>query len=321
MRVLFCNVGWMEHYQGLNSRDQIARGGAYVDEYGRGFEVCNFAAHKGVLYGYVQPPGEQIDIERMGAGPNDESIDGITVVWTATRSNGGTVVVGWYKDATVFRNCQKWSKRPASQRRNGIDEYWITAPSDQGRLLPVDERTLKIPRRVKGGMGQSNVWYADKPENAATVKQVLSLIRGRKVAATGAKGRKGKQDQERKAKIEQAAIRLCCRYFGDLGYAVNSVEQDNVGWDLEATLQRSLLQIEVKGLSGNSISVELTPNEYEAFSKKSDQYRLAVVTNALSSPELFICRYSKEKGAWVIDDQPERSIQIKTKQSASVKCV
>ncbi len=99
------------------------------------------------------------------------------------------------------------------------------------------------------------------------------------------------------------------------------MEKDNVGWDLEAISGKTTLRIEVKGLSASTFAVELTPNEYKAFSEQSDAYRLAVVINALDSPELFICRYSIEREGWVVDDKKNMSLQIETKQSASIKCI
>ena len=196
MRILFCNVGWMELYQGLKKGDQIIGGGSYVKDEGRGHEVCNFAPNRNVLYGYVQPRGAQIDIDRIGAEPYDDFVSGVTVVWTATRPTGGTSVIGWYKDATVFRDYQKFSNRPAVHRENGIDGYWITASLNNAKLLPVDERILEIPRQVKGGMGQSNVWYADKPESVPIVKKVLQLVGGKRVKAEGIN--KGKKENKTK---------------------------------------------------------------------------------------------------------------------------
>ena len=147
MAIIFCNIGWMERYQGLRDGDEIVGGGSYVKKEGRGHEICNFAPNRNVLYGYVQPPGAQIDIERIGASADDESISGVTVIWTATRPTGGTAVVGWFKNATVFPEYQEFPKPPEIQKQNGIDGYWISAPSDQANLLPVDERTLEIPRQ------------------------------------------------------------------------------------------------------------------------------------------------------------------------------
>lgn len=321
MAIIFCNVGWMERYEGLGHGDQIIGGGSYVKEEGRGHEICNFAPSRNVLYGYVRPPGEQIDIERIGASADDESISGVTVIWTAKRPKGGTVVIGWFKNATVFRKYQKFHKPPAIQKQDGINGYWIKAPSDQAKLLSVDERTFEIPRKVMGGMGQANVWYADKPESASIVKDVLNLVGGKRKKPEAVNVHKGKLNQERKARIEKNAIRLCCEYFEGLGYTVESVEKDNFGWDLEASWGKTLLRIEVKGLSGSVFSIELTPNEFKAFAEQADSYRLAVVTNALESPELFICRYSKEQNEWIIDGKTKKSLKIEIRQSASIKCI
>lgn len=215
MTLLFCNVGWMEHYQGLGSGDEISGGGAYVKKQARGDEVCNFSEVDGTLYGFVQPRGQQIDIDRIGAAPEDESVSGVTVVWTATRPTGGTAVIGWYKDATVFRNYQKFRPAPEPQSQNGIDGYWIRGSSSSNRatLLGVDERTCEIPRRVKGGMGQSNVWYADSPQSGPIRERVHDLLSGKRTKASTKRIASRKQDQERKVKIEEAAVRACCDHF------------------------------------------------------------------------------------------------------------
>lgn len=319
MPILFCNVGWMERYQGLRSGDHISGGGAYVKKEGRGHEVCNFSPDNDTLYGYVQAPGVQINLDRLGANSGDASIAGTTVVWTATRPGGGTTIVGWYKDATVFRNYQQFKKTPRAQSQNGVDGYRITAPVGSATLLPMDARVFEIPRQVKGGMGQSNVWYADSPESSPLVKKVRKWIEGGKYPRKPKQGKP--QDQERKVKVEKAAIRVCCTHFENLGYAVVSVEKDNVGWDLVAKSGRSSLRIEVKGLSGSEFSVELTPNEYKAFTQQASDYRLAVVTNALGSPCLSICRYSDEQAAWLVEDNDGRALDIKVKQSASITCI
>lgn len=320
MKIIFCNIGWMERYQGLSETDQITGGGAYVVEEQHGVEVCNFAPSGGFLYGNVQPRGRQINIKRIGAKRGDTEISGVTVFWTASRPTGGTVIIGWYKNATVFLDPQPISKHAKLHRRNSVESYWIRTRSNQGALLPVDRRTLEIPRRVRGGMGQSNVWYADSDNSLINevVNDALKLVRGKRTKPASAKGRRGKQDQDRKVQIEWAAIALCRKYFEDLGYEVKTVEKDNRGWDLEAKSGRTLLQIEVKGLSGDSIAVELTPNEYNAFSEKSDRYRLSVVTNALESPKLFVCRFSKERNAWIVNDSLDGVLKIDIKESAAI---
>lgn len=173
MKILFCNVGWMRDYNGITG-DSIERGGSYNNK-AIGHEVCNFSSIGGKVFGYVQPTG-QIKIERLGADKNASSISGVTVVWTAGPKIGGTAVIGWYKNATVYRYYQELQNRKKIQKKNKLTHYRIEARAEDTTLLPPEERDLLIPRAVKGGIGQSNVWYADSPESKVHVQRVLNLI-------------------------------------------------------------------------------------------------------------------------------------------------
>ncbi len=313
----------MEFYKGQSASDQIQGGGSYVENEGMGHEVCNFEPHRGMVYGYVQPPkakgqpGEgQIKIERISKNEED-FISDMLVVWTATRPEGGTVIVGWYKNATVYRYYQEFKNVPEVHKKNGLKGYRIKAKTKDAVLLAIDERTFEIPRKTKGGMGQANIWYADAPESKALLKEVLKFIAGNRKKVNAKRSRK--TDPERNAKVEKSAIKNTIKYFESIGYIVESVEKDNVGWDLEATLGNKKLLIEVKGLSGSGLSVELTPNEYSAFSKEDDLYRLCVVYDALDKPSLLVCRFSKESGSWIVEGNQKSTINIKQKQSASIE--
>ena len=316
MQHLFCNIGWMDDYIGTA---RIDGGGAYVDKYGKGFEMCNFLSYRGKVYGYVRPPGGgQIKIERLGAGRNDLSVSNVTVIWTAKRPEVGTVVIGWYKDATVYREFKEFRSSFPQKKKHHIEGYRIETLENNARLLPIDQRALDVPKAgsVKGGMGQSNVWYAAEPNLEPFIKEVKELIEGKKRRAKSKQPHK--TDPEKNAQVEKAAINTTTRHFENIGYTVKSVEKDNVGWDLEATRGKTKLLIEVKGLSGKALSVELTPNEYRWLSKKKDSYRLCVVSTALTNPGLYICRYSKEKRKWIVEDHKTAAIGIKPKKSASV---
>ncbi|TDR32140.1 HNH endonuclease [Hydromonas duriensis] len=174
MTLLFCNVGWMKNYKGINDDGSIEWGGAY-NKHSTGLEVCNFSDNKGVLYGHVQPRG-QIKIERLGASKEDNFVSGVTVVWTARAESGGTVVIGWYKNATVYRNVQTIHEPSELQKKNGVNSYRIRALASKAVLLPIKRRELIIPRGVKGGIGKSNVWFADAEESKELVENVVAFI-------------------------------------------------------------------------------------------------------------------------------------------------
>lgn len=313
---LFCNIGWMEAYKGTA---RIVGGGAYVEKHNTGFEMCNFLPYQGKVYGYVGLPGRRkINIKRLEGGTDDSSVSNVTVIWTAKRPQVGTVVIGWYNNATVHREFQEFPSSFPQKKKHHIAGYRIKALENNAKLLPIDQRTLDVPKAgdVEGGMGQSNIWYADKPNLKPFLKNVERLIQGKK----GIPKRKQphKTDPEKNAQVEKAAINTTTRHFENTGYTVKSVEKDNIGWDLEATRGKRKLLIEVKGLSGEALSVELTPKEYQCLDKQERNYRLCVVSTALNNPDLYICRYSEKKRKWIVKDHKTATIEIKPRKSASI---
>lgn len=293
---------------------------------GHGGEICNFAEYKGSCYGYVQPPGQghirRININRLGAINTQTHIDGITVIWTATRPEGGRVIVGWYNDATVYRDYQKFhpSNWPHCHKKNKIDGYRVNASFGNVKLLSSENRIKVIPSG-KGWMGKANIWYA-----LTDSKEVKNFIKDIKIYINSPVNIFNKRqappiDQAQKVEVEKAAITVVTRYYQEKGYACVSVEQENRGWDLEATKSNKNLCIEVKGLSGEAKTVELTPNEYKAFKKNNSGYRLCIVTLALSDqPLLTILKYSTSGSIWVIEngEKQNKTITVTQKVGAIV---
>jgi hypothetical protein len=162
-KMIFFNIDWMNYYRGNTDKDPIEK-----DRY----EMWNFLPFNGRMYGYVQPVGKgdyfsrSIDIDKLGA-PKQNSVDNVLSVWLASHLKGGTWVIGWYENSTVYR---KYQEAPIDSNRNSGDSedqfgYWVTAKEEDCVCLPVDERTLQAPRGEKGGIGQSHVWYAPSQEN------------------------------------------------------------------------------------------------------------------------------------------------------------
>lgn len=173
MKLLFCNVGWMKNYDGIHG-DSLHRGGAF-NEHAIGHEVCNFTDVNGRVFGYVRSSGK-IDIKKLGAKKGDDYVDGITVVWTAGPDSGGTAIVGWYTNARIYTEPQKILNGSKTHRKNKLDFYLIEADFANAYLIPEQQRTFLIPRAVKGGIGQSNVWYAQSDESKSIVQRVYQYI-------------------------------------------------------------------------------------------------------------------------------------------------
>ena len=75
----------------------------------------------------------------------------------------------------------------------------------------------------------------------------------------------------------------------------------------------------MKGLSGKGQQIELSPNEYTALTALATDYRLAIVSDALSTPQLRIARYSGESKVWVVEGDQDAAVSIQPKNGAVVR--
>lgn len=186
MPLMFCNVSWMREYKGhhrLDGKiDAPQRGGSYVNEHGIAHECCNFLADKdGIVYGHVETiRGEKdtkIDISKnLDAPKNAELVEGIDVVWIATHENGGRRVIGWYKNATIYRERQYYKKFPTKQhKRDSIESYRIVAEQKNVYLIPENERSLRLnpQNEKKGWPGEHFIFY---PENYSNNIELAKLV-------------------------------------------------------------------------------------------------------------------------------------------------
>ena len=115
MRILFCKVSGMKYYKGACEQDKPYNGGKFVEENGFGHEEFNFRPIKlddeeqTMCLGFVEPKSNKgrrntlhiQNIEGCAACTQEPCVEDVLVVWCATRMEGDTTVVGWYKSATV----------------------------------------------------------------------------------------------------------------------------------------------------------------------------------------------------------------------------
>jgi len=330
--MLFLRIGWMRFYEGLSGDDQIHGGGAFVRQQGYGHEMFNFLPLDGRVYGYVRPTsggssdndfvdGAGIKLERISAtAKHNRDLNGVQVVWVSSPPDGGTFIVGWYRNATVYRAHQS---PPSGSNRKYRDEdfgYYVSAATDDSVLLEATARNFPIPYHQKGGIGQSNVWYANEPEQHRALRlEVLRYIESRAMPRAEYSEQIGtprQPDPLLRCKVEKVAIEVTTAEFQRQGYTVDSHEKDNVGWDLLATRGTRQLRLEVKGLAGNEICVELTPNEYAQMQKWQNSYHVCVVTEALTNPRLAVFSFSPESGKW----QDDRKRTLRITQIVAARC-
>lgn len=167
--MLFCGVGWMKYYKGIQN-DKSPNGGSYVKEHGFGHECYNFLNSNGHYYGYVEHNDSEIHIEKLGADRKEESISGVTVVWFACRPDtGGLNIVGWYNNATIYRG-KEGKPVPLDamdlREKKEVNAYSIT--STDVVLLDEEERTFRI-----SGPGRARLWYDEEDKAKSKVKEYI----------------------------------------------------------------------------------------------------------------------------------------------------
>lgn len=163
MKILFCNIAWMKYYVGNSDKDKPINGGSYIRETKDGGECYNFQDYNGYCYGYVMLNGNMaLDKHFEGVSSNQSCVDDVLVIWVATNKDSETRIVGWYKNATVYREDQ--NEETFTDRNHSL-YYRIKAQAKDCYLLPEDKRTFPIERASTVGpgmgMGRSNIWYAE----------------------------------------------------------------------------------------------------------------------------------------------------------------
>ena len=182
-RVLFCNIAYLPYYDTKLDTVEPQNGGSYVLNEGDALEKHNFEIcadgqcrgfvetkhRKGYKEGLLLNEYNQMRIENIDSlAKNRESIGNVLVVFCAKPKDGHSVIVGWYKNATVYRH------RPSYNGR----AYNLCAQKEDCVLLPEHKRTFKAPRaKMDGfGFGRSNLWYAPGEKGRDYVEKVFDYI-------------------------------------------------------------------------------------------------------------------------------------------------
>ncbi len=206
MRVLFCNIAWMNYYKGnRDGEDKPQGGGSYVllnndahEKYN--FESVSLSEESGYpagdyCLGFVETKstnGEtrnQLNIEKIvgcEACKKESEVEDVLVIYCALYPYAEakeTFIVGWYKNATVYRNYETF-EFPSDNLEETYHQYYnAIAKKDDCVLLPNNQRRRsnlwKVPRKKKGnlyGFGQANVWFAQEQDNNEQLRNYLERI-------------------------------------------------------------------------------------------------------------------------------------------------
>jgi hypothetical protein len=308
MPMLLCRTVWLNHYD-ARANDPPYGNHGWVRGGNIPHEIKNFfPTIGGALLGFVQiNEWGKIKIERLGATRGDHEIRGVTVVWCAQHPDGrGLVVVGWYLNATVYRE-----RQPTPANWGMDDGEWpfrILGNISESQLVDSSLRDFVVqPAGTPKGelvFGQADLSYVDE-RFPALARRLQTYIDGQSragiVVSSGGGRWGGTTDPEQNARVEQAAIQFVTAHYS--GWDARDVSRDNSGWDLEFTRRGQTHCVEVKGLTAACPApVALTRNERLQFERAAvdvnwaSQYRLALVHEAIASPQLRLYRHTLTNG-------------------------
>lgn len=180
-QILFCNIAYMQYYDYSSMKEVPRYGGKYVTDTGDAYEKHNFhECDDGRVRGFVETKyidgsatahrPRQLRLESINSAyRNADSIDDVLVVFCAhSDAKKSTVIVGWYKHATVHRGRPNYCGR----------QYNLECLIEDAYLLPESQRTFIVPRAANSafGFGQSNTWYAKEANASSFVDSVFAYI-------------------------------------------------------------------------------------------------------------------------------------------------
>lgn len=325
--VLFARIGFMEYYQGALNGDLPIGGGSFNDE-NTGYEACNFLDTNGKVYGYYQPAmnSGKVNLERIDPSKSNlEKLDNVLVIFFSTLPkilaqhnftddviSSSAVIVGWYKNATVYREPQT-----IDRKTQGIDQniYFIEAKTQDSYLLPVDNRVYKIGHGIKGekegNPGQSNSFYIyDSNKKIKDLSNLQNRWIGKAIEYVNTySGQCIKSDQERaeqnaitgqfrsnsykgagfqsnalvRVAVERYAMQRAEKALTEKGYDVKTTHENgqsicgNEPYDMKAYKDGKEYIVEVKGTQSDGSSIILTYNEVELHKNPKNKVILCVV--------------------------------------------
>lgn len=184
MYIIFCNIAYLKYYDGRVAGEiKPKTGGRWVQENEDAHEKWNFLNMDGRCFGFVKASGEEFHIEKFDKKYlHFDETNNVLVIWCAIHHERGTVIVGWYENATANRFLRETRCTPVS----GIDRYyWFECRAEDAYLLPEDKRTFTIGRAAKDGVGkgfgQSNTWFAESVyAKGNIIPKVLEFISSHK---------------------------------------------------------------------------------------------------------------------------------------------
>lgn len=161
MRLLFVPVEWMHYYLGDVYEGSVLPKCAY-----------NFQYMNGKYYGLADGTKE-IPLEHFeGISKEANQVEGVTVVWVSKTLEGESKIIGWYKNAIVYRTPQ----RKITLDNERVELIYSMEVNVEGAiLLPLEERRFVLPKAQEG------IWFEEDKAYACDIAAYIHHYTGEKI--------------------------------------------------------------------------------------------------------------------------------------------
>jgi hypothetical protein len=287
-RIAFVKTAWSDQYDGEEVRGKYR----WVASGHQGHEKFNFRrGPDGACYAAIPPIGRK-------SSPKPKRKDRWLLIFiSAEEGKGPLKVVGWFENAN-FENRPiprpEYKSNPNFEKDDKGKQYCYSVSSHKTRLILADQRPLiaigdhmkRSPILYVRGNNKAEPWR-DRPAKEAEelIKRFAPTKKTHKTSSHADRnGQPWYANKELKAKVDKKAVQYV-KHMLKTQYDIQDRQPDRCGYDLLATSRDSSVQlcVEVKGTSRERPGFFMTPKELAA--SQSRKWRLALVTNALTTPK------------------------------------
>ena len=225
-----------------------------------------------IKFGKLSPEQQQKALDLLEEEENKQSQDN-----TLSPHNNGNSTGTKLGTQPFLRNTRALAPRTSGSSGTIKDPIQNQQAKQEMPNLPDEENTKPVPP------------YSPQPQSES-------------------KGSGSTSDSADRKHIEKKAVKNITDYYEKQGYKVTSVEQDNKGWDLEATKNEETLYLEVKGRGNSQYIAQLSPNEYAQMQANKTSYRVCISNTS----GIKIFHYDNKTEDW-IDNSKTTILYIETK--------
>ncbi|MGM0437835.1 MAG: hypothetical protein ACQEQD_06155 [Bacillota bacterium] len=183
--LMFVRTAYMSEYKGITKNDKPYSGSSYLEDSQLINEANNFKAYQNICYGFFMIQGN-LNLKRLGGSPEDDFVDDILVIIVASSPKKGSVIIGWYDHARVYKKPQKLPEELQKKRRK---LYNMKAETKDCFLVPERERIKLFPDNFSTKMRRNFNWYAEEEEDQRIVKRTINFIESKTIKNTDSKKR------------------------------------------------------------------------------------------------------------------------------------